>query len=210
MAAARPPQGERRAGFVGLPLPGVRVKVAADADAPRGADPDPSGLSATGDLRVGGPFLFKEYWGRPEATADAFDEDGMFKTGDVVALEGQPPYFKIMGRASVDIIKSNAFKVSALEVEGALLQHPAVQECAVVGVPDALHGEAITALVVPKEGAAGDLVPDAAATLRAFCADKLPKYKVPSAWRLLQKPLPRNAMGKINKKDLLKRLDELV
>ncbi|KAI8464859.1 MAG: hypothetical protein J3K34DRAFT_380146 [Monoraphidium minutum] len=209
MILSNPYEGERRPGFVGLPLPGVRVKVAPDADAPHGVDPEPSGPASTGDLRVGGPFLFKEYWGRPEATAAAFDADGMFKTGDVVALEGAPPYFKIMGRASVDIIKSNAFKVSALEVEGAVLQHPAVQECAVLGVPDPIHGEAITALVVLKDGAEGDLGGDVAGALRAFCADRLPKYKVPSTWRLLGQPLPRNAMGKVNKKDLLARLEEL-
>lgn len=126
-----------------------------------------------------------------------------------------------MGRASVDIIKANAFKVSALEVEGALLEHPAVQEAAVLGVPDDVHGEVVAALVVLKEGAgSGDAsiggtggdgrggsgsggADEVAAALRAFCAERLPKYKVPSRWRLLAAPLPRNAMGKVNKKELL-------
>ncbi|GBF92979.1 hypothetical protein Rsub_05815 [Raphidocelis subcapitata] len=207
MILSNPYEGERRAGFVGVPLPGVAVRVAPDAAAPRGEAAARGG--AQGDLRVGGPCLFKEYWGRPEATAEAFDSDGFFKTGDVVSLEGEPPYYKILGRASVDIIKSNAFKVSALEVEGAVLQHAGVQECAVLGVADELHGEVIAALVVPADGGAAALAAegggDAAAALRAFCAERLPKYKVPSVWKILDEPLPRNAMGKVNKKDLLKR-----
>ncbi len=132
-------QGERRQGFVGLPLPGVHVRIAPDAEAPRGvpaapqdtsshtaasadtsdaADPSAApgassnsrgpvaaeassggaqGTASQGELRVAGDMLFKEYWNRPEATAEAFDVDGYFKTGDIVSLEGSTPYFRVRG-----------------------------------------------------------------------------------------------------------------
>ena len=94
-----------------------------------------------------GDMLFKEYWRRPEATAEAFDQEGWFKTGDTAGSQGDPPYWKILGRSSVDIIKSGGYKISALEIENALLTHPAVNECAVVGIEDEVQGQIVAAVV---------------------------------------------------------------
>ena len=99
-----------------------------------------------------GDNLFKEYWNRPDATAEAFDADGWFKTGDTAASEGSPPYWRILGRTSVDIIKSGGYKISALEIENALLEHPAVNECAVVGVEDETQGQVIAAILTCQQG----------------------------------------------------------
>ena len=96
-----------------------------------------------------GEGLFKEYWRRPNATAEAFDQAGWFKTGDTAASHGNPPYWRILGRSSVDIIKSGGYKISALGVENVLLSHPSVKECAVVGVEDEVQGQIVAAVVVP-------------------------------------------------------------
>lgn len=105
-----------------------------------------------GELLVKGENLFKEYWNRPDATAEAFDADGWFKTGDTAASEGSPPYWRILGRTSVDIIKSGGYKISALEIENALLGHPAVNECAVVGLEDETQGQVIAAILTCHQG----------------------------------------------------------
>lgn len=99
-----------------------------------------------------GDTLFKEYWNRPDATADAFDGDGWFKTGDTAASEGNPPYWRILGRTSVDIIKSGGYKISALEIENMLLTHPAVNECAVVGVEDEVQGQIVASILTCHPG----------------------------------------------------------
>lgn len=102
---------------------------------------------------VRGDILFKEYWQNPEATAEAFDPDGWFRTGDTAALQGNPPYWRILGRSSVDIIKSGGYKISALDIENKLLQHPDIEECAVVGVDDETQGQVIAAVIACKEDA---------------------------------------------------------
>jgi len=248
--------GERRAGYVGLPMPGVEVRIARpDAAAalaeprlveppaePSPAEPpaetspaeppaetspaeppSPGGMSAAkspgpcstsgeaaGELRVRGPALFSGYWSDAAATAAAFDDEGWFRTGDTAETGGRPPLFRILGRASVDILKAGGFKVSALEVEAALLACPGVAETAVVGVPDAVYGQKIAALVVlraPGGGAAAAAAEDAAAAeavLRASLAQLLAPYQLPRIIRFLPE-LPRNAMGKVNKKALLAR-----
>lgn len=99
-----------------------------------------------------GDTLFKEYWNRPDATADAFDAGGWFKTGDTAASEGNPAYWRILGRTSVDIIKSGGYKISALEIENTLLAHPAVDECAVVGVEDEVQGQIVAAILTCHQG----------------------------------------------------------
>jgi malonyl-CoA/methylmalonyl-CoA synthetase len=213
MALSNPLHGERRPGFVGLPMPGVQVRIvrpevaeppAADARPGDGSGPSASG-EAAGELRVRGASLFSGYWRDAAATAAAFDEDGWFRTGDTAEVGGEPPRFRILGRTSVDILKVGGFKVSALEVEGALLACPGVAEAAVVGVPDAVYGQKIAALVVlqPPEASQAAAAAEEAA-LRASLAQLLAPYQLPQIFRFLPE-LPRNAMAKINKKALLAR-----
>ncbi|MEW5300790.1 MAG: hypothetical protein WDW38_005288 [Sanguina aurantia] len=180
MALSNPLQGERRPGSVGLPLPGVEACLAED-----------------GELLVRGATVFKEYWGKEAATKETFDERGFFKTGDTASLSGSPPYYSILGRTSVDIIKSGGYKISALEVEGGLLEHPAVEEVAVVGVKDEVYGELVGALVVLRSGQPAPT----GAQLRAFCNERMAAYQSPRVWKFISS-LPRNAMGKVNKKAL--------
>ncbi|KAI0244153.1 hypothetical protein L0F63_000915 [Massospora cicadina] len=134
-------------GHVGMPFPTVEARIVCDAleSARGGAQRE----AQPGELQIRGPSLFKEYWNRPEATKEAFTEDGWFKTGDT-AIRTSDGFFKILGRSSVDILKTNGYKVSALEVEKEILAHPEVLECAVVGVPDPQYGEKVTALLVSR------------------------------------------------------------
>ena len=142
MALSNPLHGERRPGFVGAPLPGVEVRLVEE-------DGSPAEPGAPGEIEVRGPGVFLEYWRRPDATAEAFREGRWFRTGDVAVEEG---YYRILGRRSVDIIKTGGFKVSALEIEEVLRTHPAVAECAVVGVADQLKGQLPRGFVVLKSG----------------------------------------------------------
>ena len=184
MALSNPYRGERRPGAVGTPLPGVDVRLKTEAGVVITSEDEP------GEIQVRGPGVFREYWNRPEARVESFD-DGWFRTGDVAVVERG--YYRIMGRLSVDIIKSGGYKLSALEIEAALLEHPAIGECAVIGVPDETWGEVVAAAVVVNEGAPLDLP-----ALREWCRDRLAPYKIPQ--RLVRMPeLPRNAMGKVTK-----------
>jgi malonyl-CoA/methylmalonyl-CoA synthetase len=190
MAISNPYRGERRPGTVGQPLPGMRVRLVTESgeDAPDGTP---------GEILVQGPALFREYWNKPEATRASF-RDGWFLTGDIAEI--QNGYIRICGRASVDILKSAGYKISALEIEEALREHPAVREVAVVGVPDVEWGEIVTACVVPQPGQSLELD-----QVRAWCKDKLAPYKAPRRLELRQE-LPRNAMGKVTKPDLIRQL----
>uniref|UniRef100_A0A7S0YMV6 AMP-dependent synthetase/ligase domain-containing protein n=1 Tax=Polytomella parva TaxID=51329 RepID=A0A7S0YMV6_9CHLO len=192
MAVSNPLAGPRLAGTVGPPLPLVTAK-----------------LSGSGELLVKGPTLFKEYWRRPEATQEAFDEDGFFKTGDASSMRLGPlpdrlPYYVIEGRLSVDIIKCLGFKVSALHVESVIMENPSLAEIAVVGVKDDSYGERIVAIVAFSDKVKGTRKPSAN-ELREFSVDRLAPYQVPRDWHVVD-AIPRNAMGKVNKKDLVKRL----
>ncbi|KAL3158739.1 hypothetical protein ABBQ32_011468 [Trebouxia sp. C0010 RCD-2024] len=198
MVVSNPYRGERRPGTVGLPLPGVTVKTAPSDDAGDSQQDGPHFREGPGELLVKGDTLFKEYWNRPDATADAFDGDGWFKTGDTAASEGNPPYWRILGRTSVDIIKSGGYKISALEIENMLLTHPAVNECAVVGVEDEVQGQIVASILTCHPGQEIELE-----SLQGFAADKLAPYQIPKVLRVLDE-MPRNAMGKINKKALVK------
>jgi len=184
MGISNPLHGERRPGAVGQPLPGVEVRLVSDSGDVVEVDNEPA------EIQVRGPTVFQEYWRRPDVTEESF-VDGWFKTGDVAVLEGG--YYRILGRQSVDIIKSGGYKLSALEIEDALRQHPAVRECAVVGVADDTWGEAVAVAAEVVEGA--DL---ALEELRAWAVDRLSKYKLPKVLRVVEK-LPRNAMGKVTK-----------
>ena len=153
-----------------------------------------SGEGSPGEIQVRGPSVFLEYWNNPDATAASFTDDGWFRTGDVAVRERG--YYRIMGRQSVDIIKSGGYKLSALEIEGVLLEHPQIAECAVLGLPDATWGEVVAAAVVLREDASLD-----AAVLRAWCEKQMSTYKQPRRF-LFVPALPRNAMGKVVKPDV--------
>jgi len=187
MALSNPLHGARLPGRVGAPLPAVEVRLVDEAGATITADETP------GEIEVRGPAVFGEYWRRPVETAQAF-HDGWFRTGDIAARRGG--VYTILGRSSVDIIKTGAYKVSALEIEQELLAHPDIEECAVVGVPDEEWGERVCAAVRWRspQGVSLD-------DLRKWCKSRLAVYKVPS--RLLSNvTLPRNALGKVIKKEL--------
>ena len=147
MALSNPYRGQRVPGSVGTPLPSVEVQlVSEDGEAVPPGTP--------GEIEVRGPSVFKEYWGKPDATRDAF-RDGWFRTGDTAVVENG--VYRILGRTNIDILKTGGHKVSALEIEEALRKHPAVAECAVVGVPDPEWGERVAAAVVLNDGGALDL-----------------------------------------------------
>ena len=185
MAISNPLRGERRPGAVGQALPGVEVRLKAENGDVITAEDTP------GEIQVRGPNVFAEYWGKPAATAESFEAGGWYRTGDMAVLE--TGYFRIMGRLSVDIIKSGGYKLSALEIEAALLEHPDIAECAVLGLPDDTWGEAVSAAVVTKDGATLGLP-----ALRDWCKSRLSVYKVPQRL-VVVKELPRNAMGKVTK-----------
>ena len=196
-----PLEGERVPGSVGLPLPTVETRIVSDD----GAEVE------TGELWIRGPSVFAGYHERPEETAKAFvaASDGgapWFRTGDTVTRDasraGAP--FRILGRSSVDILKSGGYKLSALEIEEALREHPAVLEVAVVGVPDEAWGDRVVACVVrrpphaPEEG-----------ELRAFVRERLAPYKVPKNVLFFDE-LPKNALGKVVKPTLVAQLTAAV
>jgi fatty acid CoA ligase FadD36 len=177
--------GERRPGWVGLPLTGVQTRLV-DED---GATLPHDGESI-GRLHVQSPTMFDGYLNRPDATAEAFDGD-WYRTGDVAVIDDAGMH-RIVGRESVDLIKTGGFRVGAGEIEAVLLGHPGVAEVAVVGVPDDDLGQRIVAFVV------GVAQPQ---TLIDYVAQELSVHKRPREVRLVDS-LPRNAMGKVLKKDL--------
>jgi malonyl-CoA/methylmalonyl-CoA synthetase len=185
MALSNPLQGERRPGFVGTPLPGVEVRLVDEQGSPV--------ADGTGELEVRGPGVFVEYWGRPEETRAAF-RDGWFRTGDVAVVEAGA--FRLLGRTSVDIIKTGGFKVSALEVEEVLRIHPAIAECAVVGVEHPEWGEQVSVAVEVQAGTT--LALD---ELQHWARPLLAPYKIPRALVCVG-TLPRNAMGKVLKPEV--------
>lgn len=176
MALTNPLVGERKTGHVGRPLPGVEARIAPESS----------------ELLIRGPAVFAEYWRRPDATRDAFDADGWFLTGDIAETDADGTY-RILGRASVDILKSGGYKLSALEIETALLEHPAVRECAVIGLDDPEWGQKVAAIVVVADPAVD------AAALSDHCKTQLSDYKCPRVWKFVA-AIPRNAMGKVSKK----------
>lgn len=187
MTLSNPLIGERVPGSVGSPLPGVNVRLAGDDGRPV-ADGEP------GEIQVKSAGMFKEYWNRPDATRQAFTLDGWFCTGDVAVREKD--VYRILGRKSVDIIKTGGYKVSALEIEETLRAHPAVSDCAVVGVDDKTWGQKVCAAVIVKAKIE-------ATSLRSWAKERLAPYKVPSEIRIVQ-DLPRNALGKPVKPEVAK------
>jgi malonyl-CoA/methylmalonyl-CoA synthetase len=186
MALSNPIHGERLPGFVGLPLPGVSVRLVDERQEPV-VDGQP------GEVQLRGAGVFSEYWGRPESTRDSFT-DGWFRTGDIGVREGGA--YRLLGRSSVDIIKSGGDKISAIEVEDVLRAHPAIAECAVVGVDDREWGQCVCAAVETR--------PDCTLTLpelREWAKSRLAPYKMPRHLLCVSK-LPRNAMGKVVKPEV--------
>ena len=187
MALSNPYDGERRPGCVGMPLPGVAVELHDEEGQVVTAEGEP------GEIWVQGPNVFLEYWQNPRATEESFTRQ-WFHTGDVAVLE--EGYYRIMGRQSVDIIKSGGYKLSALEIENVLLDHPAIAECAVVGAEDPTWGELVAAALVIRHG--HTLTREA---LADWASDKMSAYKIPRKLVFVN-DLPRNAMGKVIKAEV--------
>ncbi|KAJ9215920.1 hypothetical protein DTO166G4_2464 [Paecilomyces variotii] len=219
---------DRVDGSVGWPLPSVEARLY-DADKNEvikpGEELDAEGREREGEIQLRGPTIFREYWGNEKATLETFmdSDDGKgkwFKTGDVAVrrhVEGagkgtsgewaRGPMYFIQGRRSVDIIKSGGEKISALEVERELLSLPQIAETAVVGLPSEQWGQKVVAIVVltpegQTSGKGGK--PFSALDMRRALKDRLAPYKIPHEMKVIEGQIPRNAMGKVNKKSLVK------
>ncbi|MDO3403178.1 acyl-CoA synthetase [Mycolicibacterium neoaurum] len=180
--------GERRPGWVGLPLDGVQTRLVDEDGALVPHDGE-----TIGHLQLKGPTVFTGYLNREDATAEAFDPEGWFRTGDVAVIDADGMH-RIVGRESVDLIKSGGYRIGAGEIETVLLGYPGIDEVAVVGLPDADLGQRIVAFVV------GDVEPQ---QVIDFVAEQLSVHKRPREVRIVES-LPRNAMGKVLKKELAK------
>lgn len=189
MAISNPYKGERRPGFVGLPLPGVGVRLA-DENNNLVIDMNP------GEIQVKGPTVFREYWKKPEETNKSFTKDGWFKTGDIAIVENG--YYRILGRNSIDIIKSGGYKISALEIEEILRTHPIIKDCAVVGIDNEEWGELVVAAIVTEKNTAAEFD-----QINGWLRERLPSYRIPRKYIQLEE-LPRNTMGKVTKSDIKK------
>ena len=185
MAISNPYLGERRTGYIGTPLPGVEVRLVDEAF-------EAVALGTPGEIQVKGPGVFATYWGKAEATQKAFTEDGWFKTGDIAVVENG--YYRILGRDSIDIIKSGGYKISALEIEEVLHSHVLIKDCAVIGIPNEEWGELVAAVLVTETTLE-------LAELKDWLKERLPNYKSPKVYQILAE-LPRNAMGKVVKNEL--------
>ncbi|MGI9558518.1 MAG: acyl-CoA synthetase [Thermodesulfobacteriota bacterium] len=186
MILSNPLEGKRKPGFVGKPMPGVFAGVFSPSGEPLEA-------GESGEIRVKGENVFLEYWNNPAETKRAFS-DGMFKTGDIARIDGEGD-FQILGRESVDIIKTGGYKVSALEVEREIAEKTGVVRCAVVGVRDEEWGQRVAAAVVLEDGrlAEGDL--------KKWLKPRLASYKIPSLVKVVPS-LPENSLGKVLKTEI--------
>ncbi|XP_062965531.1 malonate--CoA ligase ACSF3, mitochondrial isoform X7 [Cynocephalus volans] len=209
MALSSPLATARLPGSVGTPLPGVEVRIVSENPQKDGrpyaihaegnereTKVTPGFEEKEGELLVRGSSVFREYWDKPEETKNAFTLDGWFKTGDTAVFKDGG--YWIRGRTSLDIIKSGGYKVSALEVERHLLAHPSIADVAVIGVPDMTWGQRVTAVVTLREGFSLTH-----RELKEWARGVLAPYAVPSELLLVEE-IPRNQMGKVNKKDLLR------
>lgn len=187
-----PLDGERRAGTVGLPLPGVELRIADDHDLPL-----PAG--EVGRIQVRGPNVFHEYWRKPDKTAEDFAADGFFNTGDQGRIDDG--YVAIVGRAK-DLIISGGLNVYPIEVEQVLNECDGILEAAVIGVPHADFGEAVVAVCI------GDTDVLDEARIKTFARERLAAFKLPKRV-ITVADLPRNAMGKVQKNLLRERFETL-
>jgi long-chain acyl-CoA synthetase len=181
-----------RPGSIGVPLPGIEMRVAALGDPRRVLPP-----GETGEIAIRGPNVFQGYWNRPEETAAAFVEGGWFLTGDVGRMDPDG-YFFLTDRKK-DMILSGGFNVYPRVIEEAIYEHPDVAECVVVGVPDAYRGQSAKAFCTLKPGVAAPLTLEA---LREFLADRLGKHEMPVALEV-REDLPRTPVGKLTKLPLI-------
>jgi len=190
MNCSNPLHGERRMGSVGLPLPGVEIRIVNSETEELLSDGE------IGDVQLRGPNVFKGYWRQPDKTSASFSADGWFKTGDLGFRE-KDGYLTLCGR-SKDLIISGGLNIYPPEVERVLVEHPAVNACAVIGCPDREWGERVTAVVVLNKGeeVTGE-------ELIRFCRERLAPYKSPKSI-VFRDDLPRNAMGKVQKAELRK------
>ncbi|XP_031092797.1 malonate--CoA ligase [Ipomoea triloba] len=198
MAISNPLRGQRKGGTVGKPFAVVQAKLLSE-------DVNSDDKTGVGELCIKSPSLFKGYWKLPEVTKESFTDDGFFKTGDAARID-EDGYYIILGRTNADIMKVGGYKLSALEIEAVLLEHPVISECCVLGLPDKDYGEVVCAIVVLdadlKQKREAESKP--ALTLQELCdwaKEKLAPYKIPSRFYVWDS-LPRNAMGKVNKKEL--------
>ncbi|XP_023280135.1 acyl-CoA synthetase family member 3, mitochondrial [Seriola lalandi dorsalis] len=204
MALSNPLKGPRIPGAVGSPLPRVEVRIVMSNTTNttivlgdhRNTRVCPGLEGKEGELLVRGPSVFKEYWNKPQETRESFIDGGWFKTGDTAVYKDG--VYWIMGRSSVDIIKSAGYKISALKVERHLLAHPDIIDVAVIGAPDAIWGQKVTAVVQLRKGQSMTL-PD----LKTWAREHMAPYTIPTGLLLVEE-MPRNQMGKVNKKDLLR------
>jgi malonyl-CoA/methylmalonyl-CoA synthetase len=185
MLTSNPLEGERRAGSVGPPLPGVEVRIVDDDDRSRGP-------GEIGHVQVKGPNVFPGYWRMPERNKEEFTPDGFFRTGDMGSFSADG-YLTIAGR-SKDLIISGGYNVYPKEIELAIDELPGVEESAVIGVPHPDFGEAVTAIVVPH----GEHMPPSESEIISALKQKLANFKVPKRVHFVD-DLPRNAMGKVQK-----------
>jgi malonyl-CoA/methylmalonyl-CoA synthetase len=187
MAISNPYERLRKPGHIGFPLPGVQVRLCDEHD-------QVINSNEPGEIQVKGANVFSEYWNRKTATEQAFTPDGWFRTGDVAeVVDG---YYKILGRNSVDIIKSGGYKISALEIEEVLRTHPQIKDCSVVGIDNEEWGEVVSAAIVSE-------IPVDVDELSRWMSSRLPRYKTPRLFRQVTE-LPRNTMGKVVKGELKK------
>jgi malonyl-CoA/methylmalonyl-CoA synthetase len=195
MNTSNPYDGERRAGTVGFPLPGVEVKVtdpATGATLPQGE---------IGQIEVRGPNVFKGYWQMPDKTAAELRADGFFITGDLGQFDADG-YLQIVGR-NKDLIISGGYNIYPKEIEMFLDDQPGVRESAVVGAPHPDLGESVVAVLVPEAGHEIDL-----AAIEAAARSQLAGFKRPRHWVVMEE-LPRNTMGKVQKAELRNRYAEV-
>jgi len=186
MALSNKINGEKRPGSVGVPLPGVEVKL---------EDNNGNTIVSEGEagqLLIKGPQVFIEYLNQPDKTKESFKDD-WFISGDIVMLERG--YYKILGRDSVDIIKSGGYKISALEIEDVLLKNPEIKECAVVGIADNKWGEIVATAIVMRND------PVSIEEIQTWCSGYLSDYKIPRKISFVDN-LPKNSMGKVTKPEI--------
>lgn len=200
MALTNPYHGKRILGSVGKPFPGVKAKIVDNCNETIAISEaeiiEEKVKDRQGELQIKGP-IFEKYWNKDEATAKSFSDDGWFRTGDTAMIVDG--CFKIAGRTSVDIIKSGGYKISALQIERHLLEHDAISEVAVLGVPDEVWGEKVGAVICLKSSADTLSIED----IKLFCQTRMPPYTIPTVIKIVE-DIPKNVMGKVNKKDLVR------